>query len=148
MIIALSNDDLKNKLSVKLTSNDIILINNIISLTPNSLKDINESIHKIIIDNKIDTKDVPSLLIVIQVLYRSIYSLRNIKLDAKKRAESTANILKFIIHLLVLEKKIVINDDKQQLFLSEIDTLIDTSVELLSLSKSLKTKGCFKIKFF
>jgi len=145
--IAIINSDIKDKISIKLTPDNINVINNIITLSPNSFKDINKSINRIIVDSKIDSKDIPSLLLIIQVLYRLIYSLKNVKMDGKKRAESTSTILKFIIHLLVLERKIVIDDDKQDIFFSDVDMLIDTSSELLSLSKSLKTNGCLKKMF-
>jgi hypothetical protein len=145
--IAIINSDIKDKISIKLTPDNINVINNIITLSPNSFKDINKSINRIIVDSKIDSKDIPSLILIIQLLYRLIYSLKNVKMDGNKRAESTSTILKFIIHLLVLERKIVIDDDKQDIFFSNVDMLIDTSSELLSLSKSLKTKGCLKKMF-
>jgi len=67
------------------------------------------------------------------------------KLDAKKRLELTNSILKFLIHLLVIERKIPIEDDKQTEFLNDCDILIDSCIGLLSLPKSLKPKKCLKM---
>jgi len=145
--IAIINEDIKNKISIKLTPDIINLINNIIKLSPGSLNDIEKSVKDVIKDGKIDTKDVPNLIVIIQSLYRIIYSIKTTKFDSKKRAEATSTTLKFIIHLLVLERKIEIPEEKQSEFLSNIDILIDNCCELLSLSKLIKTKGCFKKLF-
>lgn len=145
--IALVNENIQNKLSVKLTPDIINLINNIISLSPGSLNDIEKAVKDVIKDGTINSKDVPGLIVIIQVLYRLIYSFKNMKLDGKQRAEATGKALKFIVHLLVLERKIIIEDQNKTKFLNETDILIDNCVELLSLPKSIKTKGCLKKLF-
>jgi hypothetical protein len=61
--------------------------------------------------------------------------------------EITSKILKYIVHLLILERKIKVTDEQQPEFLKESDALIDACVGLLSFPKSIKTKGCLK-KFF
>lgn len=142
--IAIANKDIQTKISIKLTPDIIKLINNIISLYPKSLTDIENYIKEVIKDGKIDTKDVPKLIVVIKVLYRLIYSLKNIKLDGKKRAEVTSGSLKFIIHLLVLERKIEIPNEIQTEFLKDVDILIDNCVELLVFPKIIKTNNCLK----
>jgi len=145
--LVLENNYVKHETLIKLSANDCELINNIMASSPASLTDIETSIKEVIKDGEIDTKDVPRLIIIIQVLYRLIYSIKNRKLDSKKRAESTANVFKFIIHLLILERKIVIEDEKRVDFLKDVDILIDTCVELLCLSKMVKTKTCLKKLF-
>ena len=145
--VVIINEDIKNKISIKLTSEIINLINNIMSLSPGSLSDIEKSIKDVIKDGKIDTNDIPNFIVLIQLVYRIIYSIKNTKFDNKKTADATSIVLKFIIHLLVLERKIEIPQEKQIDFLSSIDMLIDNCCELLSLSKLIKTKGCMK-KFF
>ena len=141
---SLENEETKKKISIPLTPEVTSIINNIISLTPNTLTDIEKAAIEIIKDGKIDSKDIPNLIIVIQSLYQFIYSLKNIKFDAKKRADVTSSSLKYILHLLVLEKKIKIDEEKQAEFLTQMDALIDSCIGLLSYSKSLKTKGCLK----
>jgi hypothetical protein len=141
---SLENEDIKNKISIKLTSEITSIINNIISITPNTLTDIEKAVVEIIKDGKIDSKDIPNIIVVIQRIYQFIYSLKSIKLDAKKRADITGELMKYLIHILVLERKIKIEQDKQSEFLTQTNLLIDSCVDLLSYSKSLKTKGCLK----
>jgi len=141
---SLENEETKKKISIPLTPEVTSIINNIISLTPNTLTDIEKAAIEIIKDGKIDSKDIPNLIIVIQSLYQFIYSLKNVKFDAKKRADVTSSSLKYILHLLVLEKKIKIDEERQAEFLTQMDALIDSCIGLLSYSKSLKTKGCLK----
>jgi hypothetical protein len=144
---SLSSEEIKNKLSIKLTTEDISVISKIISLTPNTLNDVEKACNDIIKDGKIDSKDIPQFIIIIQSVYQFIYNLKEIKLDSKKRMEITSKILKYIVHLLILERKIKVTDEQQPQFLKESDALIDACVGLLSFPKSIKTKGCLK-KFF
>ena len=141
---SLENEETKKKIAIPITPEVISIINSIISLTPNTLTDIEKAAIEIIKDGKIDSKDIPNLIIVIQSLYQFIYSLKNTKFDAKKRADVTSSSLKYIFHLLVLERKIKIDEDKQSEFFTQMDALIDSCISLLSYSKNLKTKGCFK----
>ena len=142
---SLENEEMKKKITIPLTPEVTSVINNIISLTPNTLTDIEKATIEIIKDGKIDSKDIPNLIVVIQRIYQFVYSLKNVKFDAKKRADITSTSLKYILHLLVLERKIKIDEDKQADFFIQTDALIDSCISLLSFPKSLKTKGCFKI---
>jgi len=56
------------------------------------------------------------------------------KLDAKKKASITGELLKYLIHLLVLERKIKIDEDPEKInqFYTQVNALIDSCVELLS----------------
>jgi len=144
---SLENEEMKKQISIQLTSEITSVINNIISLSPNTLTDIEKAAVEIIKDNKIDSKDVPNLIVIIQRIYQVIYSLKTQKLNTKKRAEITSTVLKYIIHLLVLERKIKVDEDKQSEFFTQTDLLIDSCIGLLSYSNSLKIKGCFKKLF-
>ena len=143
----LINEEIKNKISIKLTPEIICVINKIISLTPDTLNDIEISALQIIKDGKIDSNDIPQFIVVVQRIYQVIYNFKDTKIDAKKRSELTATLLKFIIHLLVLERKIKIDQDKQEDLLKNCDILIYSCVGLLGFPKSLKTKGCIKKLF-
>lgn len=142
---SIENEDLKKKISIPITPEVTNVINNIISLTPNTLTDIEKAIIQIMKDGKIDSKDIPNLIVVIQRIYQFIYSLKDTKFDAKKRADITATSLKYLLRLLVLERKIKIDEEKREEFFIQTDALIDSCIGLLSYSKSLKTKGCCKI---
>lgn len=144
---SLENEDIKNKISVSITPEVTSIINNIISLTPETLTDIEKAAVEIIKDGKIDSKDIPHLIIVIQRIYQFIYSLKLSKLDTKKRADMTSTLLKYLLRLLVLERKINIDENKKAEFFAQTDTLIESCISLLSYSTSLKTKGCFKKLF-
>jgi len=144
---SLENEEMKKQNSISLTPEHISIINNIISLSPNIITDIEKSAVEIIKDGKIDSKDVPNLAVIIQSIYQFIYSLKSVKFDTKKRADVTATTLKYVLHLLVLERKIKIDEDKQAEFFLQTDLLIDSCIGLLSYSKSLKTKGCLKKLF-
>lgn len=141
---SLETEEMKNKFSIPLTPEVIRIINNIIEVTPNILTDIEKAMMETIKDGKIDSKDIPNLIIIIQSLYQFIYSLKDVKFDAKKRADITASSLKVILRLLVLERKIKIDEENQEEVLSQINTLIDSCISLLNYSKSLKPKSCFK----
>ena len=144
---SLENEDIKNKISVSITPEVTSIINNIISLTPETLTDIEKAAVEIIKDGKIDSKDIPHLIIVIQRIYQFIYSLKLSKLDTKKRADMTSTLLKYLLRLLVLERKINIDENKKAEFFAQADALIESCISLLSYSTSLKTKGCFKKLF-
>lgn len=136
----LLNKDIKIVLSKEAT--DIII--KIINITPNFLDDVEKSLLSVIKDGKIDSNDLPHLVILIQKLYEIVYSIKEVKLDGKKRAVICAEILKLLCHYLIIERRIQIDSDIQSAFLEQIDKLIDSCVGLLSFSKSIKPKGCLK----
>jgi hypothetical protein len=141
----LENENMKKKIFIALTPEITSVIKNIISLSPDTLTDIEKAMISIIKDGKIDSKDVPNIIVIIQRIYQFIYSLKDVKFDAKKRADITSTSLKYILHILVLERKIKIDEDKQGEFFIQTYYLIDSCVGLLSFPKSLKTKSCFKM---
>ena len=141
----LENENMKKKIFIALTPEISSVIKNIIYLSPDTLTDIEKTMIETIKDGKIDTKDIPNIIVVIQRIYQFIYSLKDAKFDAKKRADITSTLLKYILHILVLERKIKIDQDKQTEFVIQMHYLIDSCVGLLSYSKSLKTKSCFKM---
>ena len=143
---SIENEVGNDKIKIKVTPEVKNVLNNLISLTPNTLNDIEKSITDIIKDDKIDSNDIPNLIVVIQRIYQFIYSLKKVKFDVKKRAEITSVSLKYIIHLLVLLDKIKISEDKKEQFLLKTDDLVDSCISLLSFSKTIKTPGCFKKK--
>lgn len=143
----LLSDEQKKKYSIIINDENIAIINKIISLTPNTFNDIETSVKEIIKDGKINTSDIPQLIILVQRIYQVIYELKNTKFDAIKRAEISSKVLKFIIHVLVEERKIKIQKEDEEKFFKETDILIDSCVSLLSFPKSIKTKKCLKSIF-
>lgn len=135
------------KTSVSLTPELIDIIEKIMSHTPDVFSEIEKAVIEIVKDGKIDSKDIPLFIVVVQKVYQVIYSLKNTNLDSKKRSEITASVLKYIVHLMVLEGKLTIEEDRRSEFLKDADILIDSCIGLLSFPKSIKTKGCLKKLF-
>ena len=69
------------------------------------------------------------------------------KLESKTRTVICSEALKNIAYFLIKERRIPIDEEKSDLFLEQINTLIDSCVGLLSFSKSIKVKGCLKSLF-
>ena len=135
------------KTHINLTPELIEIVTKILSASPDCFNDIEKAVNEIIKDGKIDSKDIPQFIIIVQKLYQIIYSLKDIKLDSKKRSECTTNVLKYTIHLLVLERKIKIEEDLEAQFMTDCDALIDACISLLSFPKSIKTKKCLNKLF-
>ena len=145
---------LKKKLEVgvkdnKLTLSDeeVVIIIKLLDGSPSYFNDIEKTLAEIIKDNKIDSTDIPNIIALIQKLYELIYNIKAVKLDGKKRCEVCASILKFLIHLLVEERIIKIDDEQKTKFLNDVDKLIDSFIGLLRLPKELKTKNCLQTIF-
>ncbi len=134
------NKDIKIVLSKEAT--DILV--KIIGIKPTFIDDVEKSLLEVVKDGKIDSNDLPHLILLIQKLYEMVYAFKEIKLDGNKRALISAEILKLLSHFLIVERRIEIANDIQSQFLDQLDKLIDSCVGLLSFSKSIKVKGCFK----
>jgi len=125
----------------------IDILNKIINVTPNFLYDIEKSLLEVVKDGKIDSKDIPHLILLIQKLYETIYRFKDGKLDSKTRAVICSEALKIIVYFLITERRIKIDEANSALFLEQINLLIDSCVGLLSFSQTLKVKGCFDSLF-
>ena len=56
-------------------------------------------------------------------------------------------MIKFIIYLLVEERKILITEKNKSIFLHQTNKLIDSCTSLLILPKALKSKSCLRSLF-
>ena len=106
------------------------------------MNEIEKVIIEIVKNNKIDTNDIPNLIILIQKLYELIYNSKKVKYDTKTISNICGNTLKFIIYIMVEERKIKIDEDKKSEFLVLTDKLIDSCISLLILPKVLKGTSC------
>ena len=141
------NEEFKKKYTIFINEENLNIINKIISQTPNIFNDIEKSIKEIINDGKINSNDVPQLIILVQIIYQVVYNINDSNINSSKRIEFTANILKFLIKVLVIERKINIEKDKEDEFYKQTDLLIDSCVSLLNYSKAIKPKSCLKSLF-
>jgi hypothetical protein len=121
------------KIGIHINQDTLDLTQKIMDNTPSLLVDIEKSFREIIKDNKIDTNDIPEFILILQIIYERIH---NFQINQIKRSELCASILKFIIHVLVEEKKII-HDEVKNDFLIQIDKLIDSCVSLLNFSNIL-----------
>jgi hypothetical protein len=130
-----------------LSKESIDILNKIFSLTPNFLDDIEKSLLEVVKDGKIDSNDIPHLILLIQKLYETIYRIKDVKLDSKTRTVICSEALKIISYFLITERRIKIEEEKITLVLEQINTLVDSCVGLLSFSSTIKVKGCFDLLF-
>lgn len=143
----LKTGNLNKDIKIVLTKEATDILVKIIGINPTFIDDVEKSLLEVVKDGKIDSSDLPHLILLIQKLYEMVYAVKEIKLDGTKRALVCAELIKFISHYLIVERRIEIANDIQSQFLEQIDKLIDSCVGLLSFSKSIKVKGCFSSLF-
>ena len=140
-LIDLVKEEIKQKTHI-LNKEYIDILNSLVSISPNLLNDIEKAMIEIMKDGKIDSNDIPYLITIIQKLYEFMFSLKIEKMSTEKRAAICAEIIKFIVHVLIKERRIKVDPDKQDAFLSQFNALMDSCISLLSLQSELKSKGC------
>jgi hypothetical protein len=137
----------KSSIGIKLTPEIVTIIHKLLNLENdiNIFDDLEKLIFGIIKDNKINVKEVPQLIIIIQKLYQTIYSLKikGIKINSRYCAIITETCLKYIYHLLVFKNKIILDEHEKPIFLGETNELIESCISLLKFPKAIKVKGCF-----
>ena len=138
----LMSEEIRNKINIKLNKNELNILTHILKYSPDFLSEIEKVIIEIVKDNKIDSNDIPNLIILIQKLYELIYNSKKVKYDTKTISNICGNTLKFIIYIMVEERKIKIDEDKKPEVLILTDKLIDSCISLLTLSKVLKGTSC------
>ena len=142
---SIENKDIDKNIYIILTPETKTILLSIISQTPETLIDLEKLFVDVIKDDKIDSNDIPQLIILVQSLYKVIYTLKKIKLNTKKRTAITCNLLKYIINILITEEIIMINKENLSNFNIQMNILIDSCMSLISLSKSLKSASCLNI---
>lgn len=138
----MNSDELQKNYSLEITPQVKTIL---ISLTNNKeyFSNIQNTLKEIVKDDKIDTQDIPNIILLISELYPLVLQL-NIK---NITSEMCGNILKFIIHILINDD-IVKVQDKPKLILT-IDNIINSCVVLVNLEKSLtKNIPSFFSRFF
>ena len=140
------SDNYFNKINIKINKEIIDVAEKIITKNPMILNELEKLLLEVIKDNKIDSNDIPIFILIVQIIYERIFSQKEIHLDSSKRAEFCLNILKFFIRIFIEENMIVIDNDKKNNILSQIDLLIECCVNLLNFSNILEQpKVCCSI---
>lgn len=130
-------------LSVPLDKTTTTILLELLDKSPKSFDTIQETIQLIVQDGKINTSDIPNLLKLVTVLYPLVKHTK-LRPSSLECAKIVGFIIKTVIHVLVNEHKIKVSNSAQ--FLKDVDVLVDTAIELVSLAKSVKqSRNCSKL---
>lgn len=136
---------MKNSTGITLSEDVVLIVLKLLKTAPSYFNNVEKTFVEIVKDNKLDAGDMPNVIVLVQELYELIYKNKDTKLDSKKRGDVCALILKFLLHTLVEERIIKINEAQKMGFLSTTDKLIDSFIGLVKLHKELKNiKMCTK----
>jgi hypothetical protein len=130
--------------NITLSPSEVLILRNIISNSPQNIRDIENCILDIVKDKTIDSSDIPKIIILFKNIYVLISSLKNVKNNTADFTINTSNILKFNIHLIL--QIYLLTDAK---LISSCDALIDSCCELIHLQSTFQNKctnvfGCWK----
>lgn len=142
LLNVLSSEIRITKINFVLTDDIREVLYKLIYFSPEFLNEIDKLANEIIKDNKIDSNDIPNLILLIKKLYELIYKLKDIKFDDAKKVEICSSILKFLIRFLIEERKVNIKSENKEIILELIDTLIDSCISLIHFSGNIKKNGC------
>jgi gas vesicle protein len=130
------------KIGITISKDVVEIINKIIEVNPQLLSDIEKSVKEVLKDGKIDSNDIPEFMLIIQILYERLYNNKTFKITSKNIIETCSTIVKFVIRTLIEERKIEMNIENKDLFIEQLDKLIDSCMCLLNFDKVLVPKGC------
>ena len=140
-LVDLVKEEIKQKAHI-LNKEYIDILNSLVGKSPKLLNDIEHAMFEITKDGKIDSNDIPFLITIIQKLYEFMFSLKIGKMPTEKRAAICAEIIKFVVVVLIKERRIKVDVNKQDAFIAQINVLMDSCVSLLSLQSTLLSRGC------
>ena len=130
-------------LSVPLDKTTTAILLELLDKSPKSFDTIQETVQLIVQDGKINASDIPNLLKLVTELYPLVKHTK-LRPSSLESAKIVGVIIKTVIHVLVNEHKIKVSNSAQ--FLKDLDKLVDTAIELVSLAKSVKqSRNCLKL---
>lgn len=93
---------------------------------------VEEYLHAIIKDNKLDAKDVPIVMLLLTELYERLqgFSMKDIS------TETCGEVIKTIVEIAIKEKIVPVNEEDLAL-LSTIYNIVDTSIRLIKMRNQL-----------
>lgn len=140
-LVDLVKEEIKQKTHI-LNKEYIDILNSLVYNSPHLLNDIEKAMFEIMKDGKIDSNDIPYLITIIQKLYEFLFSLKIKNMSTEKRASICAEVIKFVVMVLIKERRIKVDASKQEIFIGQFNALMDSCVTLLSLQSGLISKGC------
>ena len=126
----------------KLIPEEFAVLQKIISKTPTIIDEIEKSITEVIKNNTITIHDFPNFIVIVQILYERIHNLHLKKNNNEKCADLCAILLKFIVYILLEERKIDVLEENKTEFLSKLDNIIDSCIHLLKFPIVLQYENC------
>jgi hypothetical protein len=134
----ISNNEKLKELSLDIDNQTRDTLVYLLDKYPEYFSNFKTLVELIIEDGKININDITNIIKLLTKLYELI---KNIKLDYETSLKVSGDILKFVIHYLIKERKIVLMKMEEAVVLSSIDMLIDTCLELMRQNKQIE-KGC------
>ena len=116
-------------------------------------ENIEKCLRNITYDNKIDSKDIPDILKLLESTYLLILKLKKMKFTKKAGIYNAGELLKLVIKILIMEHKVEVAKTNKIQYINQFNHLVDTTISLMmlpietqKLNKCLKQtiKNCFK----
>lgn len=120
------------------------ILRRVLTQLPHEWNLLTGAILTIVKDNRIDSKDIPQFIIIIQLVYKWIYELRKqgVKMSSVEISHMTIVIMELIMEILISEKVVPIQEDQQAEFMHQFHMLANACASLLTFPKMLKSKKC------
>ena len=132
LILITFKTDLQDKYDIKSNLEIIEIIRTIIKNNPTQISKIEECFINIMKDGKIDSSDIPYIMELLSTLYKSISDI-NLTTIKTSVSEISGQVIKLIFNIMITEK--FIETDNGLDMITTFNTLVDSSVMLISLSK-------------
>ena len=132
LILITFKTDLQDKYDIKSNLEIIEIIRTIIKNNPTQISKIEECFINIMKDGKIDSSDIPYIMELLSTLYKSISDI-NLTTIKTSVSEISGQVIKLIFNIMITEK--FIETDTGLDMITTFNTLVDSSVMLISLSK-------------
>ena len=131
-------------ISVPIDDTATAILLELLDKSPKVFDRIQASVQLIVQDGKLNAADIPHLYNVITEVYPLVKKTKT-RPSSLDCAKIVGTIVKVVIHVLVSEHKIKVSNPGE--FLKEVDALVDSAIELVSLAKTVKLQSlkCSKI---
>lgn len=133
IIIIAARPDMQEKYG--LTQELTKILQSIVQSNASFFFEIEESFKRIVKDNKIDSQDVPELMSIFSSVYELIFSLK-FKISAIETSNICGELIKLAFNVMLLEDLLIF--DEKELTRKMFNALVDSSISLMKLSKTVK----------
>lgn len=140
--ILVKTDGITSEINIKLNDKTRAGFLHVIKSHPEFFSNFEKTIILILADNKIDIDDLPHLTKLIVQLYKIILTLKQIKYTEDEKLNVCSTIIKFILQVMIKEKKINIGELSEVDFVVKIEELIDSCIGLIDINRIVKDVNC------